>query len=1017
MAKRMKKLTPVASTIALSLGLTGCSLFDSDDNKPIVNPPPAPSEVESTVNAKFNVSVSGKAVKGTLSGAMVSVKTVDAQGNMVDLAYRTAAGEESATETAESESEAKEKAEAKLISGNPAELKTSAQGLYEIFVDEGFSGPLYITVKTTKDGDALVKCDAFAGCGVGTAVKVNDGSVFNDNGKVDFGEWYKDDIELSVVKLISANTAARAASAKNAPSYADGDDGSYKANLSIFTSTAARILLAGESAIDSAAVGQASIQVIGQLVGDLSLVATLASDLSLGGVVDFTDVDGTEKLDAGALVLVQVASSLQSLAGKESRTVADVLAELSGDVEQGNLGDSQIFSKLKTETQKAGKVLNAIVSGDDEAIRTALIEAGVDETDVAQVAADAKAAKDKAVKNGATSDDQLKDDSGKVVDQLDDLGNGDTSLDSLDASLLASIEAGKQTLTGSDAQLDEFAASLAAVKALAADTATKEKAIAYGSAAVVLNTQFTAATATDVEGDNLGKLLARELSGAEQLVSAAAGLVTLDAKYQPTLTQAGELLTQVTTLVARKDQLSGQITAELAAANAKIAEFGATLDVAKQASDEGLLAAKESKEVAIAKKGEMEVQLQTAIAAVAAITDQATAEAALSELVKTQTSLQDAIAAYQAAEIAAKASLELANTYKTLAQNQNASTDEADLAINESNELISEALLEISVLQGDTAQQIEDYRMTALAMQGTEKMVDISFVTKEGADATFNAGEIIYDVVKDIWDSGLDSGDHSGTAPNFPDWKYSYNTNTYALNLENTKGDEKIAANGQVNSGAESKIIFTWSGFLMADSGQKVEIKSPDLAECERWAIDAIAMPNASCSVLYVDGSIQNVEDARDFDISRGKTFNLIEFVDGQYGFNGYFHSELTAVDQQGNPSPLFVDDTTELASIVLKGDSEGTGFTAHFDIRNEDNNDDLGVAEVSIDNFNGYVFRVGLIDQDGPLLGSVSLFNDTDQPVDVGTVEEITNGFRIDYLTGLSIDYTDIDFIGQPNN
>ncbi|MEC4090033.1 hypothetical protein [Pseudoalteromonas rubra] len=1013
----MNKFTPVASTIALSLGLTGCSLFDSDDNDPIVNPPPAPSEVESTVDANFNVSVSGKAVKGTLSGAMVSIKTVDAQGNMVDLAYRTAAGEESATEKAESESEAKAKAEAKLISGNPAELKTSAQGLYEIFVDEEFSGPLYITVKTTKDGDALVKCDAFAGCGVGTAIKVDDGSVFNDNGKVDFGEWYKDDIELSVVKLISANAAASSASAKRGPSYADGDDGSYKANLSVFTSTAARILLAGESAIDAAAVGQASIQVIGQLVGDLSLVATLASDLSLGGVIDFTDVDGTEKLDAGALVLVQVASSLQSLAGKESRTVADVLAELTGDVEQGNLGDSQIFSKLKTETQKAGKVLNAIVSGDEEAIKTALIEAGVDESDVDQVAADAKAAKDKAVKNGATSDEQLQDDSDKVVDQLDDLGNGDTSLESLNASLLASIEAGKQTLTGSDAQLNEFAASLAAVKALAADTDTKEKAVAYGSAAVVLDTQYTAAVSTDVEGDNLGKLLVRELSGAEQLVSAASGLVILDAEYQPTLTQAGELLTQVTTLVAQKDQLGAQITAELTAANEKIAEFGATLDVAKQASDESLLAAKESKEAAIAKKGEMEVQFQTAMTAVAAITDQASAEAALSEVEKTQTSLQDTIAAYQAAETAAKASLELANTYKTIAQNENASTDAADLAINESNELISEALLEISVLQGNTALQIEDYRITALAMQGTDKLVKISFVTREGADATFNAGEVIYDVMKDIWDSGLDSGEHSGTAPGFPEWKYSYDTNTYALNLENTEGDEKIVANGQVNSGAQSKIIFTWSGNLVADSGQKVEIQSPDLAECERWAIDSIDMPNASCLVLNVDGSIQSVEDARDFDISRGKTFNLVEFVDGQYGFSGYFHSELTAVDQQGNPAPLFVDDSIELASIVLKGDSEGTEFTAHFDIRNEDNNDDLGMAEVSIDNFNGYVFRVGLIDEAGPLRGSVSLFNDTEQSVGVGSVEEITNGFRVDYFTGLSIDYTDIDFIGQSNN
>ncbi|KNC66739.1 hypothetical protein AC626_15170, partial [Pseudoalteromonas rubra] len=301
--------------------------------------------------------------------------------------------------------------------------------------------------------------------------------------------------------------------------------------------------------------------------------------------------------------------------------------------------------------------------------------------------------------------------------------------------------------------------------------------------------------------------------------------------------------------------------------------------------------------------------------------------------------------------------------------------------------------------------------------QGTDKLVNISFVTKEGADAVFNAGEIIYDVVRDVWDSGLDSGVHSGVAPNFPQWNYSYDTESYKLSLENTQGEEQIDATGQVNSGAQSKILFTWSGLLKADSGQKIEIQSADLAECERWALDVIAMPNASCTILYVDGSIQKVEDARDFDISRGKTFNVVEFVDGQYGFSGYFSSEATAVDAQGNPLPLFTDGAIELADVTLSGDSEGTEFTAHFDLRNESDNNELGLANIILDNFNGYVFKVSLIDEAGPLLGDVSINNDTTQPIKVGDVEEVTNGFRIDYINGESIEYTDIDFLGQSNN
>ncbi|QTL34558.1 hypothetical protein [Pseudoalteromonas viridis] len=1014
MAKRTTKiLTPVAASIALSLGLSGCSLFDDDDNNVPVNP--TNPSVEGSVNANFSVSISGKAVKGTLSGAMVSVKTVDAQGNKVDLAYRTQAGEESATETAETEEAAKAKASAKLISANPAELKTTTNGFYEIFVDENFSGPVYITVTTTKEGDALVKCDAFAGCGAGSAVKVDDGSVYKENGKIDFGEWYKDDLELSVVKLITPASSDSATTAKRGPSFADGDDGFYRANLSVFTSTAARILLGAGTEIDAASVGAASTQVIQQLVGDVSLVAALANDLSLGGAIDFTSVDGSEKLDAGALVLIQVASSLQSLAGKDGRPLGEVLTELSADVETGNLANSQTFTRLKDEAKKAGNVLRAVVSGDQAAIKAALVEAGVSEEDIDAVAADIESAVDTAVNNGATSEDDLKDDIDTVVDQLDDIGNGDASSDKQSEAILASVASSQTALAGSDTTLAGFATSLETVKGLGADLSTKEKAIEYSAAATVLSTQYTAAINLDADGDNLGKLLAREFATAEQLVSAATQLVTQNAKYQPTLDQANALLTQVTALIAQRDQLSTDIAAELAAAKAKIDEYGAALDAAKKASDDSLVVANTDKQVADEKKAAFETQQLVAENAVKAITDQDSAVLALAELNKAQAALAEALTAYNNAETSANTALTLANAYKAEAQNQGESTDSADLAIAQANILIDGAKAALISLDASRT-KLSIYSNTALGKQGSDKLVNISFVTKEGADAIFNAGEILYDVVRDIWDSGLDTGKHSGTAPNFPNWAYSYDTDDFELKLKNTQGDEQIDAVYQITSaGSTSRVVLTWSGLLTADSGQKIEIQKADLGACDAWAVSNNGIPNASCSVLYVEGSISKIEDVES--VTHAKTFNVVEFVDGQYGFKGSFSSDATAVDAQGNPVALFTDGAIELADVTLSGRSEDTDFTAHFDLRNESGSNDLGLANIMLDNFNGYAFKVSLIDESGPLLGNVSLNNDTNIPAIVGNVEEITNGFRIDYINGESIEYTDIDFLGQSNN
>ena len=106
MAKRFNKLTPIATSVALSLGLTGC--FGDDDNNVKVEPVVS---VDGVANADFNIAVSGRAVKGTLKNAALSVKTVNANGELVDVAYRSEVTSVEETASATSEAEAKSLAE------------------------------------------------------------------------------------------------------------------------------------------------------------------------------------------------------------------------------------------------------------------------------------------------------------------------------------------------------------------------------------------------------------------------------------------------------------------------------------------------------------------------------------------------------------------------------------------------------------------------------------------------------------------------------------------------------------------------------------------------------------------------------------------------------------------------------------------------------------------------------------------------------------------------------------------
>ncbi|ESP90999.1 hypothetical protein N483_20020 [Pseudoalteromonas luteoviolacea NCIMB 1944] len=1015
-------LTPISASIAFSLGLSGCSLFESEDSTTVVPVDPVqPADVEGTASVDFNVFVSGKAVKGTLRGAELVVKELKG-GELVDVAYRSNLETVEKKATAASEAEAVAQAKSQIVSESPASLVTADDGTYGFYIDQQFSGALYITIKTTKSS-GFIKCDALLGCGDFTAANEND---VNSNSKVDFNEWYQDDLTLNVVKEITAQASRQARGA-------EGTTKAYTANATIFTTLASELLQKVSEdggAIDSDSVSNASLSTLLLLMGPEATkdAVLLTGDISLGGAVDFTNVTAEDTIDAGTLALINVASTIQNIASSsnDGSSLESVLTTLKQGVSDGSLKDSNneavaaLATTLQEEVNKTATVFVAIASGDVEAIKAALKEVAPDLSDDAlnELAEKAKDARDQAIESGATDEDALEDaaeDSKKAVEDLgcqgDECNTDDTTLinDSL-AELQTTLTQAQEQFTALNQSYTEQNTVLGTVVSLGGAAESQEQKEAYLKAA----DDLVAALANL----NLQQNVTALVSQAGQLLTSAQGLLTLTQDAQGAVTNSQALVTN-------SDTLNTNVAALITAANGEREKAIAAIDDAANA-------AKVLAEAALERAKASEQTFNTSNAEVSALFAEATSQfaAAGSNLAALETALataENAVEKFNALNALTDGFLTDVNTAKTRADEYVAvATD----ALKEGAEqLLADAtLVQTNVTNGinnfkASEQGIRSLRTnvtsavdTARGKSGTEKLTSIAFVTKEGADAVFNAGEVVYDVVRDIWDQNLDSGSHNGTAPNYPEWTYRYNTETYEVELTNTQGDEHILANAQVNSGATSKIILTWTGTLKSTEGQTVQVKSSDLAECERWALDVVAQPNASCSVIFVDGSITTIEDARNFDASKAQTFNIVEFVDGQYGFDGTLYSELTSTDSAGNSIPLFVNDAIEHASIVVSGTTEGLLFTADFALKNEDNNDDLGLAKIMLNEFNGYVFNVDLVDTDGPLLGDVTLYNDT-TPVKVGDVIEITNGFRVTYNDGSVIDYTDIDFLGQNTN
>lgn len=581
MAKQLNKITPIATSVALSLGLTGC-FSDNDNNIKVENPPqPIQKEVTKTVN--FNVTVSGKAVKGVLNGAQVSVQTVNDAGELVDVAFRTEVGEVIVTEKATTEEEAQQKATTAIIADNPSNLKTNEKGFYSIVVDESFSGPLQITVKATKDSDALVKCDAFVGCGQGQDIEGN------DNGKIEFGEWYRDDVELSVVKLINGVSSSTARLSKNTPQYADGDDNQYRANVTVFTSTVASILLqaADERNIDATAISDASTKVIESLIGDTALAASLTGDISLGGAVDLTDVDAGDTLDAGSLTLSQVAASIQAVATKSSKSIDEVLSEINAGIESGTLEQSEAYNEVKKEAKSAGSILDAAISGDEEELKAVLIEAGISEEEVSEVADKVIESKDKAIENSGTDEDDLKEDVEDAKDKLDNLGNDEN--DTAENILIDDINQVAVVLESVTESQGNLIIELQQVVSLSENVESKSDAIAYFVAAQTLREKYLVQVENGSEdSDSLSEILTSQSEAVEALLTRANALVALNTKYQPTLDLANTLTATISAAVTVNDSLNTDTETQINTATSVVQQFATILEALEQTANKAI---------------------------------------------------------------------------------------------------------------------------------------------------------------------------------------------------------------------------------------------------------------------------------------------------------------------------------------------------------------------------------------------------------------------------------------------
>ncbi|MGO2129008.1 MAG: hypothetical protein ACTH4U_09735 [Pseudoalteromonas prydzensis] len=1019
MAKRIIKFTPIAASVALTLGLTGCG-SDNDNNK--YTPDPV-TVYTSEVSTNFNTQVSGKAVKGSLMNAVVTVSTLNDVGESVPVAFRleAAAGASYAAESTTSQADADAKARAMLTAANPADVITSATGGYSIYLEDGFTGPLYITVSTSKQGDdSMVKCDAFTGCGAyDSAPEVSDvaGMVNNGDSAIDFGEWYKDDLELQVVKFIQVPSPV-AASVRGI-NFAEGDGTGveqYFANVTLYTSIAAKTLLDGAkdgSVVSDEAVAAASLKTLIQILGPEAAIkaAALLGDVSLGGAVDFSDISDGDSLDAGTLALVQTAVSLQSVAGAGvNGSLKELIASLSAAVKEGKVSnsDNDIVQKIAAELQKAVEntslIFAAVVTGEgiDEAFAKVAENLAITDVDAIAKLRD-KATKavqkvqEKAKEKGLDKD--LKETAKQLKEVLKKIGCDDNcdAGDDFIAKTAAELELQVTNTTSELAASAELVTAgtteLATVKALGdAGLDTAEQVLAYSGAVFSLSAQQAIYSQLQLE-------LTGKLALAQAIAVTAA---SLGEQYQQLADQANALASAVATQLSAVTTLVIGINEEIIRSEQAVAGLDLELGVAKNNAQ----LATASLDAANAAVMTAQADLATAMIAVnaAMLDNQANAEQALTSaqaaIVAATNTLAKAAALATAAEQAKAAAATLMEIATEDADKQLATSLAEDAQLSAAtaitvDEQASIALASATLLESDAMVAIATFTVLVDVKASTDDIRNVTLVTKSGGEALFDTAEVIYDVLTEAWDLGDEATDVVSTR--YPDWTYSFDKDALELDLVNSKTDDMITVNGSINNKA---IIFAFGGMIETVDGAKVHIEILDdmgvaLEDCiAANAGTATKEQTDSCLVINFEEEVSS-DTAVDGKVLSVDGWSRVEIVDGDSGFIGTL--SITGAD------------VSELGMITATGVTGDIDFTAMLSVDWANENDNYAV-DIELHNSIGY--KLSLMAEEGEdFMGSVNA-NFAGAMMKFGTVTEITNGISVEYIDGEIIDYTDISFL-----
>lgn len=1043
MANRIIKYTPIAASVALTLSLAGCG----SDNDNVYTKPTPVTVYNAEVTTSFNTKVSGKAVKGSLKNATVTVTTLNDAGENVPVAYRLAAADESFTaESTTSQADADASAQAKIVASNPEAVMTASNGGYTLFIEDSFTGPLHITVATVKEGDdSFVRCDSLLGCGAYETVPAaseDETMVNNGDTDIDFGEWYKDDLALQVVKFISPSETAAQSKGPSAR-FADGDNASaksYAANATFYTSVAAKLLLdsaADGTAVSDEEVAAASLKTLIQIVGPSAALkaSALIGDISNGGAVDFTDINEGDSLDAGTLALMQTAVSLQTLAGTGSNgSLSSLISSLSSAVKTGKVAnnDDDVIKKIATELQKAVEntslIFSAVISGEgvDEAFAKVAENMGVtDPAAIEKLKAKATKAVDevKAKAKKAGVDKDLNKTAKDVKDALKKIGCTDDCDvgEDFDAKLASELTA---ELVLTQAFIDEVAPQVEmAATAL-------ETVVALGDAGLETADQVKAfSNAVFDVSSNLPKYndwvvnIEATLAKASGIVKSAQALAAKNAVYAQVLTDAQNIEADLETGLAEVNAIVTGVEAQVVRANDAVSALGLELEIAivnATAATENLTVAQSAADTASIESTSAVMAVEQAVygnaeEAMAAI------EVANLALAAAQMLANNA----DALELAATAGVSAATVLSAIAVEDTDVTLASTLAESSTLSLTSASTLSIQAADDSAKAQtlLDEATMAAQKFEflvqvkaDTASISNVSLATKTGGKAAFNVGEMVYDVLDEAYDLGDEAKDVVSTR--YPEWTYSFNKTNQGeerlfLTLTHEDEEQFVELKGEYlydssKTEAPARLALAYKGYLavdvlddndevlrtvMATLGNENDDLSVVAADC----LAGNMQPGDTCTVFDFSADV-SFDDIFDSTLASVQSWNEVAYTDGDTGFTG-------TVTLSG-------DDMSEMGNITASGMAGELDFTAMLWLDDSTEDETYGV-EINLHNEINYKIEMSASDSDDVFKGSVTA-NYNEMMMKFGTVTEITNGISVTYIDGEVIDYTDISFLDE---